>query len=184
MQEFVTWIKTLDWQKIHSVCNSLDDLNDSQYRFLKGRFIELLIENFSKGVLTFVGEKHKDFDCDKYKCTVELKSEVSNTIYTKKGLRSTITVRFNNSMGTNKTTLDPDHVADYIIIVKKDGTILVDKNTVLKSVKAHGDGFSLLLKPVDVIELSGKIKTTEKHTINLKQRVDNLITETITKLVK
>lgn len=184
MQDFVNWAKNLNWQKIHNVCDSLNDLNDSQYRFLKGRVIELLIENFSNGVLTFVGEKHKDFNCDKFNCTIELKSEISNTLYTKKGLRSTFGVRFNNSMGTNKSSLDPAHVADYVIIVKKDGSVLVDKSTVLKNVKSHGDGFSLILKPNDVVELSGKITTTEKFDINLKKHVDNLITETISNLSK
>lgn len=107
MVTFIDWAKTIDWQKVNDVCESLDDLNDSQYRFIKGRFIELLIEDCSKGVLTYVGEKHKDFDCKKYNVTVELKSETSNKLYNRKGLKNNFGIRFNNSMGTNKQDLNP-----------------------------------------------------------------------------
>ena len=179
MTTFPEYCKTIDWQKINDVCESLDDLNDSQYRFIKGRFIELLVEQLSNGVLEFVGEKHKDFNCKQYNCSVELKSEVSNSLYNKKGLKANFGVRFNNSMGTNKDTLDPDHVTDYLIIVKKDGVVLVDKQTVLQNVKQHGDGFTLSLQPGKVIELTGKVSQKDKYKLDMKWRIDNLLKVTI-----
>ena len=44
-EEFVARCKEINWQKIINVCKSLEDLNDGQLRFLKGRVIELLVEN-------------------------------------------------------------------------------------------------------------------------------------------
>lgn len=182
MDKFIDWAKTVDWQAINNVCNSLDDLNDSQYRFLKGRFIELLVEHYSKGFLEFVGEKHKDFNCNQYNCTIELKSEVSNSLYNKKSMRPNFSVIFNNSMGTNKVAIDPDHVTDYLIIIKKDGVILVDKKTILENVKSNGDGFVLKLQPNKVIELSGKLSPNKKYELNIKKKVDLLLKETIINL--
>lgn len=177
---FTEWAKTINWQTINDVCESLDDLNDSQYRFIKGRFIELLVENFSVGVLTFVGDRHKDFDCKQFNCTVELKSVTSQNLYTKKGkLRKTINFILNNSMGTNSTTLDPNHVADYVIVVKRDGAVLVDKNTVITRATSKGDGYTVNLQSTDVIELSGKLKQVSKYKLNIKQKIDNLILGTI-----
>lgn len=182
MTDFIKWAKTIDWQTINNVCDSLDDLNDSQYRFLKGRFIELLVEHYSKGVLEFVGEKHKDFNCKKFKCTIELKSEVSNSLYNKKTMRPNFNIRFSNSMGTNKTEIDPNHVTDYVIIIKKDGVVLVDKKTVLESVVTHGDGFTLKLQPNKVVELSGKLTPNKKIQLNIKEQVDLLMKQTISQL--
>lgn len=172
---FVDWAKTVDWQKINDVCESLDDLNDSQYRFIKGKFIELLVEDQSSGVLTYVGAKHKDFDCNQYNVTLELKSETSNNLYNKKGLKPNFSVRFNNSLGTNKDSLDINHVTDYLIIVKKDGAVLVDKKTILQNVVSYGDGFILTLQPTKVVELTGRLFQKDKYKIDLKWRIDNLL---------
>lgn len=183
---FIEWCKTIDWQKINDVSESLDDLNDSQFRFIKGRFIELLVEDCSKGVLTFVGEKHKDFDCKKYNCTIELKSEVSQNLYKKvpkqKGkfeLKPNFGIRFNNSMGTNSNTVDPNHVTDYLIIIKSDGVVLVDKQNVLQNIKIHGDGCTLSLQPHKVTELTGRIVQKDKYKLDIKWRIDNLLKVTI-----
>lgn len=181
--DFITWAKTIDWQSINDVCESLDDLNDSQYRFIKGRFVELLVENFSNGVLTYIGDLHKDFDCKKFNCTIELKSQTSQSLYKKNGLlRESNQIILNNSMGTNVSILDPNHVADYLIIVKSDGAVMVDKNTVLARTKSNGDGFVALFKPSDVIELSGKLKQVTKYKLNMRLKINNLIIDTIKNL--
>lgn len=176
---FVEWAKTIDWQKINDVCDALDDLNDRQFRFIKGRFIEFLLEDCTNGELKHVDQTHKDFDCPLFNCTVELKSEVSTKLYNKKGLKKNFGVRFNNSMGTNKSSLDPSHVTDYVIITKKDGSILVDKKTVLQNIKYNGDGCILSLTSDDVTELSGKMEVKTKYNLNLKWRIDNILRLTI-----
>jgi hypothetical protein len=185
-QQFVSWAKTIDWQSINDVCESLDDLNDSQYRFIKGRFIELLIEHFSHGVLDYVGEVHKDYDCKKFNCTIELKSVTSQRLYkTLKGksvLRESNNIILNNSMGTNKKTLDPNNVADYLIIVKSDGAVLTDRNTVVSRAKINGDGCVVILKPNDVVELSGKLNQYPTYSLNMKEKIDNLLCDTIANL--
>lgn len=176
-QKFINKCKKINWQKINDVCESLDDLNDSQYRFLKGRFIELLVENESNGLFRYVGAKHKDFECDSFKYTVELKSATSQQLYKKDGkLRQGNSVILNNSMGTNKKpVLDPNDVADYLIIVKSDGAVLVDKSTVMKNAHSNGDGFVVKLKPNDVVELSGMLSHKTNYSIGLKSKLDNLL---------
>lgn len=181
---FIKFCKTIDWQKVIDVCQSLDDLNDSQYRFVKGRTIELLIQELSNGVLEFVGEKHKDFNCKKYKCTVELKSLVSQNLYNKKTMRPNFTVKFNNSNGTNKVEINPNHVTDYLLVVLKNGVVLVEKKVVLENLKHQGDGWDLKLQPDKVIEISGKVDINTKYIINMKEKIDSVITNTIRNLDK
>lgn len=183
-QKFINKIKKINWQKVNDVCESLDDLNGSQYRFLKGRFIELLIESESGGLLTYVGAKHKDFDCPTFTYTVELKSATSQQLYKKDGtLRQGNSVILNNSMGTNKKpVLLASDVADYLIIVKSDGAVLVDKQTVLKNAHSNGDGFVVKLKPSDVVELSGMLSHQTKYSIGLKAKLDKLLRDVIASL--
>jgi hypothetical protein len=185
-KQFVAWAKTIDWQTINDVCESLSDLNDSQYRFIKGRFIELMVDQFSGNVLTYVGDKHKDFDCAKFKCTVELKTVTSDTLYkTLQGkyvLRDTTSVIFNNSMGTNKKVLDPDNVADYTIVIKDGGVALTDKATVLRRAKLNGDGCTIGLKPEDLTELTGRLSHITEYKLNMKDKLDSLLRDTIANL--
>ena len=183
-KKFVDYCKKINWQKVNDVCESLDDLNDSQYRFLKRRFIELLIESESKGLLRYVGAKHKDFECDTFNYSVELKSATSQQLYKKDStLRQGNSIILNNSMGTNKKpVLDPNDVADYLIIVKSDGAVLVDKQTVLKNAHSNGDGFVVKLKPGDVVELSGMLSHQTKYSIGLKAKLDKLLRDVIASL--
>lgn len=181
---FIEYCKTLDWQKVVDFCHSLDDLNDAQYRFVKGRAVELLIESLSSGVLTFVGERHKDFNCPEYGCTVELKSIASAKLYNKKGLPKKITVKFNNSNGTNKASINPDHVTDYLLVVLKNGVVVVEKTVVLDNLTHCGDGWNLVLTPDKVVQISGKLEHKNTYGLRLKEGVDNLIRAAISGLEK
>lgn len=183
-EEFVARCKEINWQKIINVCDSLNDLNDRQLRFLKGRVIELLVENESNGFLTYVNEKHKDFECPSFKYTVELKSLTSEQLYKKNGeLKKNNTVMLNNSMGTNKKlVLDPSEVCDYLFVVKSDGAVLVDKQTVIKNAKSNGDGFRIHLEPDHVIELSGRLLVNCKYDLDIRDKMDTLLRNTIKSL--
>ena len=66
--------------------NKLEDLNDRQWRFIKGLVIELIVEKYSgEDGLTYVGDSFKDYFWKKYNLTVELKSGLSGSMYGKKG---------------------------------------------------------------------------------------------------
>lgn len=184
--KFIDDCKSIDWQKIIDVCRSLQDLNDGQYRFLKGRFIELLLENQSNNLLEYVGLKHKDYDCHKYNYSIELKSITSQPLYKKnKELRKSNSIILNNSMGTNKKTMiGPEDVADYTIIIKCDGAVMVDKNTLMQKTISNGDGFIAVLQPMDVIELSGMLEPKNDYKISVKQELDNLLCKIINNLGK
>jgi hypothetical protein len=185
-KKFVSDCKSIDWQKVIDICESLDDLNDSQFRFLKGRFIELVVENQSNGLLKYVGNKHQDYICERYNLKVELKSVTSQQLYKKdKTLRKSNTIILNNSMGTNsKNALDPKDVADYLIVVKSDGAVLVDKQTILDNATSNGDGFIVKLEPEHVVELSGMLGNSVKYNIKIKDKVDTLLKAVIDHLGK
>lgn len=181
-QKILDALKNWEWQDIITKGNKLEDLNDRQWRFMKGLVIELIVEKHSgPDGLIYVGEDHKDYDWPLFDKTVELKSGLSGSMYGKKGqLSKNFTIKFNNSNGTNKKDhLDPSEVADILLVVKNDGAFVVDKDTVIRCSRKGGDGFEVRLFKTDIIELTGKIIISNTDNLNLKERLTNAIREVI-----
>ena len=176
-QDIIDDLKAFDWQTIVDFGNSLDDLNDSQWRFLKGLVAELTVEEHGEDTLTYVGEKHKDYEWPKHDVDVELKSQLSASMYGKKGnLSKHYSVKLNNSMGTNKKTkLDPSEVADVLIVVRNDGAFAIDKQTILDNATPGGDGFEVKVTKDQIVEISGKITQQTVYNTNLKKIVIDAI---------
>lgn len=175
-------LKKFEWQEIINKGNQLEDLNDRQWRFMKGLVIELIIEKHSgDDGLKYVGEDHKDYDWPKFDLTVELKSGLSGSMYGKRGnLNKSFKIKFNNSNGTNKkATLSPNEVADLLLVVKNDGAFVVNRETVIKNSKKGGDGFDVLLSRDDITEVTGRITVDRSKSLNIKQRIQNAIKRAI-----
>lgn len=181
--EIITSLKSFNWQKIIDYGNSLADLNDAQLRFLKGLAVEQAVEAFGDGDLKYVGEKHRDYKWPKYDIDLELKTIFSQGMYDAKGNVKTLPgIRLNNSMGTNKSALAPDTVADVLVVVLKDGAYAVSKDIVLANAKHLGDGWELKLTKSDIVELSGRILTKNKYETNISKAVKNAIKESLSSL--
>jgi len=180
-QSIIDDLKKINWQYVIDYSNSLDGLNDRQLRFMKGWIIELLVENQEKdNTLIYVGEDHRDFIWPKHNIEGELKSQVSKFFYTKNGeLQDANNIQFNNSNGTNKSTIDPNLVCDIILIVRADGACIADKETVLKGLRHYGDGFRLDIPKEKLIQISGHIKSTTKYSLDFKTLFKNAILESI-----
>ncbi len=165
-------LKQFNWNKIIKIGNGLSDLNDAQWRFMKGLVAELAVEaNAGTDGPVYVGEAHKDYDWPKYKVSIELKSQLSGSMYTKKGaLKKSYTIKLNNSNGTNKLKeLPKEHVADYLIVVANDGAFVLDRETVIAHATAGGDGFSVVVPNSVITELTGKIVVTNIVNLGLKE---------------
>lgn len=181
--EIIASLKLFDWQKIIDYGNSLTDLNDAQLRFLKGLAIEQAVEVFGDGDIQYVGEKHRDYQWPKYEIDLELKTIFSQRMYNLKGEIKTLPViRLNNSMGTNKSALDPATIASVLIVVLNDGAYAVSKDTVLTHAKHLGDGWELKLTKSDIVELSGCINTKHKYDTNISKAVKHAIKESLSGL--
>ena len=181
-QEIIDALRKFDWHQIIDKGNKLEDLNDRQWRFIKGLVIELIVEKYSgQDGLTYVGDMFKDYHWKKYNLNVELKSGLSGSMYGKKGnLNKNFLIKLNNSNGTNKKdTLSPDEVADILIVIKNDGAFVVDKNTIIRCSKKTGDGFDLMLNRGDVIQLTGKLYRNTMNNLNLKEKIMNAIRSVI-----
>jgi hypothetical protein len=176
-------LKGFNWQTIIDFGSGLDDLNDSQWRFLKGLVIELLVEEHGENSLKYVGDKHKDYVWPKHNVDVELKSQMSGSMYLKKGqLQKRYGIKLNNSMGTNKkSTLDPSDVADVLIVVRDDGAFAIDKQTILANAKAGGDGFEVSVTSDQIVELSGKVHRQTNYNPNLKEAIIEAVRSAIPK---
>lgn len=174
-------LKNFNWQTIVDFGNSLDDLNDAQWRFLKGLVAELTVEKHADNDLQYVGAPHKDYDWPKHNLTVELKSQLSGPMYKKNGqMRKTFSIKLNNSNGTNKNAvLLPAHVADILIVIRDDGAFALDKTVVLENAKHGGDGFEVIINNSQIIELTGKIDKKITYTTNLKQIITNAIRQAL-----
>lgn len=181
-QDIVNAFKSFEWQDIIAKGNQLEDLNDRQWRFIKGLVIELIVEKHSgQDGLTYVGADHKDYDWPKFEVTVELKSGLSGSMYGKKGqLNKNFSIKFNNSNGTNnKSKLEASEVADYLLVVKNDGAFIADRDTVISRSRKGGDGFDVVLSKDDIVELTGKITVNNSDNLNLKEKITNAIREVI-----
>ena len=161
--QIINDLKSFNWQEIINYGCSLDDLNDPQWRFFKGLCMELAVEKNS--TMKYVGKVHCDFVWPLHNITAELKTQLGKEnpkekydgfwkFVKKTGeikLRKKITVKFTNSRGTNtKQTLTANAVADFLIVLRRDGVVVFDRNTVLKNIVHLGDGFDMII-PVDEI---------------------------------
>lgn len=178
-QNILDDLRAFDWQTIVEYSNSLDDLNQGQWRFLKGLVCELITEKCSNGNLIYVGQNHKDFDWPRHNISiaVELKSQLSSSMYTEKGrLRKNYPIKLNNSHGTNKKKkIDVTDVADIIIVVRDDGAFMIDQATAIRCAKAAGDGFNVKVTGDEIIELSGLVVPDKVYNLNLKQQIMTVI---------
>ena len=180
--EILDALQNFEWQDIISKGNKLEDLNDRQWRFIKGLVAELIVEKHSgTDGLKYVGQDHKDYDWPKFNLTVELKSGFSGSMYGKKGsLHKHFGIKFNNSNCTNKKDkLDPSEVADILLVIKNDGAFAVDKETVIRCSRKGGDGFDVVLTKDDITVITGKISVNKTDTLNLKERITHAIREVI-----
>jgi hypothetical protein len=181
-EDIVKAFKSFEWQDIVTKGNKLEDLNDRQWRFIKGLVIELIVEKHSgQDGLKYVGADHKDYDWPKHEVTVELKSGLSGSMYGKKGqLNKNFSIKFNNSNGTNnKSKLEAAEVADYLLVIKNDGAFIADRDTVIRCSRKGGDGFDVVLSKDDIVELTGKITVNNSDNLNLKEKITNAIREVI-----
>lgn len=174
-------LKSFNWQTIVDHGNSLHDLNDRQWRFLKGLIAELTVEKHSKNNLVYVGEDHKDFDWPKTGKTVELKSQLSGPMYTKKGrLKKNFSIKLNNSNGTNKKDfLDPEEVCDYTLVVRNDGSFVLDRETVMANAHKTGDGFEVRVDAGQITEVSGRVLPVNQYQSTIKQDVIDVARKSI-----
>jgi hypothetical protein len=174
-QDILNEIRKFNWIEIIEKGTKLEDLNDRQWRFIKGLVIELIVEKYSE--LKYVGEVSRDYYWKKFNLNVELKSGLSGSMYGKRGnVKKNFLIKLNNSNGTNKKdTLDSNDVADILIVVKNDGAFVVDKNTILRCSKRCGDGFDLLLNRSDLIQVSGRLYPKTLGQLNLKENIMSAI---------
>lgn len=182
--DIIQELKQFNWQTIIDFGNSLDDLNDRQWRFLKGLVAELTVEEHSFNNLKYVGEDHKDYNWPSQDLTVELKSQLSGPMYTKKGLlRKNFSIKLNNSNGTNKKdVLDLTEVADLLLVVRSDGSFVIDKTTVLTNYRKGGDGFEVVVAASQITEISGKIQPKNKFQTQIKKDVTDVIRKSIPRI--
>jgi hypothetical protein len=182
MQQIINDLKKYDWQFIINFGNSLEELNDRQLRFLKGFVCEELIA-MQDSSLICVREDHKDFDWPKHNTTIELKSQLSQSMYKKNGKsRKTFIVKFTNSNGTNnKDMLEPELICDITIVLRNDGCFLVDKETVIRNLHKTGDGFDLKINLNDIKEISGYVVANNKYNVDLNNALQTAVRGAITR---
>ena len=171
-------LKSFDWQTIIARCSGLEDMNDRQWRFMKGLVAELIVEKYSgPDGLKYVGADHMDYVWPSRDLTVELKSVLSGTMHKKSGkLRKRYSVRLSNTQGTNtKDAPPPEHVCDLLIVVMRDGAFVIDRETVIKNAVHCGAGFDVIVNSKDVVPLTGVVTPGSVFASSIKQDVMKVI---------
>ena len=181
-QQLVDDLKKFNWQFVINYGNSLEELNDRQLRFLKGFVCEELIAS-QDPTLVCVRQDHKDFVWNKHNVDIELKTQFSFRMYGKRGnLLDISNIQFTNSNGTNnKEVLDPNLICDLTLVLRNDGAVVVDKQTVIDNLVKTGDGFRLNIPKDKAIEISGCITPNAKYTTDFKSILSKAVRESIEK---
>jgi len=152
-------LKSFNWNNIFSDALACDALNEAQNRFLKGRIIEKSVEWNSNGHLTYIGDKHKDFDWIGEKFEVEMKSVTSFRIYGKKGqIKEKFEILLSSVMGNKKQKPIESEICDLILILYRDGAFVLEKENVLKNIQSYEDGLRVRGHTSCLIPLTGLIQ--------------------------
>jgi hypothetical protein len=118
--------------------------NDAQLRFLKAMIFEQSVEEYSAGMIKYVGEEGCDLIIPSLDARVEMKY-VENALYTasRKELREqTGGIKLMNSMGTNTHKVLPSGYADFLIFIGNQGAMLFDRATLESHIVSGGDGIT------------------------------------------
>lgn len=179
--DIIEKLKTFNWQKVIDIVPILENLNDAQWRFLKGFILEIATEKYSQNELIYVAQPHKDFDWPSEKLTIELKSLTSKNFYKNNNqLRSTFNIKLNNSNGTNnKNQLVENEICDILIIISRDGVFCVSKEVVLQKAIKTGDGFSLKLNADDLIKITDKLLPATSNQLDFRKIINEVIRQYI-----
>jgi hypothetical protein len=180
--QIVNDLKKFNWQFVINYGNSLEELNDRQLRFLKGFVCEELIAS-QDPTLKCLREDHRDFTWEKHGLDIELKTQFSFKMYDKQGsLLDISNIQFTNSNGTNtKKTLDPKFICDLTLVLRSDGAVIADKQTVMDHLIKTGDGFRLNIPKEKAVEISGRVLPNAKYTTDFKSLLSKAVRESIEK---
>lgn len=164
-EKFIKQVKAFKWQRVIDFGYCLSAFGVPEFRFLKGKILEMMVEDESKGLLENKATIHRDFNCPKFGLTVEMKSIMTFYAYKKRGggIKKTITVKLTNSNGENKKDLTLDDLADVLLIVAADGSFAVSKETTLKYLVKDKDGYLCKLPGTELTEISGPLKHNIKE---------------------
>lgn len=125
--------RDITWDRFAKiVCATGVQLNDSQFRFLKGRVMEEGLAICSNNTLKYVG--HTEDGCDfimwrMEDTRIEMKFDAEGIFTPKDKLRKTITVKLMNSHGSNTRKGLPVNYADFLIVASTRGVVLIPKST-------------------------------------------------------
>jgi hypothetical protein len=181
-------LKSVNWDKFHQMCMCIgNELNDSQWRFMKAIFLENAVAIYSDNKLTYVGDKEKGCDF-RIKSLNDLKIEMKYTeecLFGGKNLtlkKITKQITLLNSRGTNTHFNLPKDYSDYLLIVEMKGAALISKEILQKYVTSHGDSLTAKI-PTDelymIFEPSDINLNSEKKNLHIKDAIMSTIIQLI-----
>ncbi len=181
-----TFVKThLNIPRIGMLINSIDgDLDESQYRFLKGRIIEMSLQEYSKGKIQYIGQCGVDCIIPELDDVgIEVKF-IKDKIYTKHGsLYPTTTIKLYNTNGGSGTPILPPDYANFLLCLSNRGIILVTKDVFNNesNISILPDGISTTFPTHQSIILAGICDIDIPYTpiITIKQLLESVFIDYI-----
>jgi hypothetical protein len=181
--------KNFNWDAFYNFVPELQNklFNEPQGRFIKSLLAELSIEKFSNKTLIRVGEIRCDFitngSLKREKInTVELKTMTTFTMYCRKGLRNSYSIKLDNSNGDNMNrVIAPKNYADILLVVYSDGAFIYDLKLMKNHITSKGDGNTLKIPNDCIIEVGKNKNLNQKSTNWVSDEFENFITKIIEK---
>lgn len=161
-EQIIAHLRAWDWNKILDFCNNIvSHIKGNQNMGNRGSLVEkMLLRQDTQ--LEYVGQKenHKDFRYHRFgNTTLEIKSLLSQKMYDTKGrLKSRFRVKL-TALRSERELL-PAEIADFVLVVMKDGSFLVSRPVAFQSARPNGKNYDMILMSSSITKISDRRNTS------------------------
>jgi hypothetical protein len=147
-------LKSWNWDFIIDFgLNTVGHLRGGQMNFMRGTLLEQLIAR-QDTQLDCVREDHKDFIWHRYGITLELKSQLNQSMYNKGGrLKKEYKVHLCNMRSFKK--IAKSQICDLVLVIRKDGAFVATQDQAYQMRRQKGSEVDIVLGQNQIIEISG-----------------------------
>ena len=166
--KIISKLKSFNWDFIIDFgFNKVNPIKGNQFNFLRGTLMEQVVDK-QDAKLTFIGgdEYHKDFEWTRFGITLELKSLLNKSMYTRRGaLKSSFTLNLTNLRSERE--LMESEICDIVLVIMKDGSFVIPRQIAFQNCIQNGNKVDVTVSANHIIEISGR-----KSLSPVNQKVD------------
>jgi hypothetical protein len=179
--EIINDLKSFPWDLFYNSAQILlNNMTGKKIMHYRGYAVQMLVNHICNDSTFTIDTSHNSqmFSWEKHKVQIMLKSIFSKKFYGKNMKQKTLSLKLKSTFGTNNLSKPiRESLPDICLIVTSDAVLAVDKETVYERTVQQGDGFELVLYPMDTTVLYHNKNDVEAISSNLdvKSDIDSVI---------